>query len=378
MRKIITMTFVSLLSVVLTCGLAYALSGECVNCHTMHNSQDGQEVAVGGPYEQLLKASCIGCHTETTTGNVDPVNSFGAPIVWSTTIPGGQGGGYTTAGGDFYWVAQAGAVADTRGHNVAGIKAQDANIGLTPPGWDPNATPGALADGQMNAGAASWNNQLTCAGLYGCHGNHSDANQSDAVAGAHHGNVGLTTTRAQAPTTIGGSYRFLGGINGLENITWNWDETATNHNEYFGVDGNASYANKRTINYSCAQCHGDFHSDIGSGPWLRHPTDIMLPSDVAKEYQYYNPDGLPAGSGAVAGNTDYSIEAPIARLTVPATSTKGMTPGTNAIVMCLSCHRAHGSNQPDILRWNYSGMRTGDYTTVDSGCFTCHTTKNGD
>ncbi|MGB9716198.1 MAG: cytochrome c3 family protein [Thermodesulfovibrionales bacterium] len=46
--------------------------------------------------------------------------------------------------------------------------------------------------------------------------------------------------------------------------------------------------------------------------------------------------------------------------------------------MCLSCHRAHGSPYADILRWNYDEMRTGSYTTTDSGCFTCHTGKNAD
>jgi len=380
MRKTI-ICIIATLSFVLTFTSAYAITGQCVNCHTMHNMQDGVVVNAGGPYQQLLNADCIVCHTETTTGNVDPVNSFGAPIVWSTTLPGGQGDGFTTAGGDFYWVAQAGAEADKKGHNVAGIKAQDLNIGLTPPGWDPTATPGALlADGQIHTGATAWSTQLRCAGLYGCHGNHSEADQSAAIRGAHHGNTTLSSTKAENPATVGGSYRFLGGINGLEKSDWNWDENATNHNEYFGANGNASYANKRTISYSCAQCHGFFHSSIddttAGSPWLRHPTDIALPSTVTKEYQFYNPDGLPAGSGAVAGNTDYSIEAPVARPTVPTVSSINVTPGTD-IVMCLSCHRAHGSPQNDILRWDYTTMLAATGTS-DSGCFTCHTTKNAD
>ena len=382
MRKFLILSLTAFLAVVLTYGLAVAIQGQCSNCHTMHNYQDGQVVNPGGPYPQLLNADCISCHTETTSGNVDPVNSFSAPIVWSTTPPGGQGDGFTTAGGDFYWVATSGAATDSNGHNVSGVSNQDAAIGLTPPGWDLAATPGALNDGQINSGAGTWSTQLRCAGLYGCHGNHSEADQTGALRGAHHGNTGLTTTRAENPTTVGGSFRFLGGINGLEDSQWNWNETASVHNEYFGVNGNANYSNKRTINYSCAQCHGVFHSQIddasAGSPWLRHPTDIALPSDVTKEYQFYNPDGLPAGSGAVAGNTDYSIEAPVARPTVPAVGgySKDVTPGTD-IVMCLSCHRAHGSPQPDILRWDYTTMLAATGNT-DSGCFTCHTTKNGD
>ncbi|HIC92409.1 MAG TPA: hypothetical protein EYP21_10200 [Syntrophaceae bacterium] len=51
-----------------------------------------------------------------------------------------------------------------------------------------------------------------------------------------------------------------------------------------------------------------------------------------------------------------------------------VTPGTDQ-VMCLSCHRAHGSPYADMLRWNYSHMIAGD-TTKSGGCFTCHTQKN--
>lgn len=369
MSKIITMSFVTLLALVLTCGAAYAIQGVCVNCHTMHNSQDGLPMAAGGPYPQLLRASCIGCHMQNGAGQ-GATNTFTAPIVYHTTMPGGQGGTFTLAGGDFYWVADASGNTDSLGHNVAGLAVPDLNfqpnIGTTPPGWDPNATPGLIAtDGQVAGGAPDWGvNQLTCDGVYGCHGMHT----SSGITGAHHANVGLTTTRAENPTTVGGSYRFLGGINGLEDDDWNWDESAAEHNEYFGVNGNVNYANKRTINYSCAQCHGVFHSQIddavAGSPWLRHPTDIDL--TPTGEYANYNPDG---------GNV-YSVEAPVARPTVPVGSGSVVTPGTD-IVMCLSCHRAHGSPEPDILRWDYDAMQAATGTS-DTGCFVCHTTKNAD
>jgi hypothetical protein len=48
-----------------------------------------------------------------------------------------------------------------------------------------------------------------------------------------------------------------------------------------------------------------------------------------------------------------------------------------AIVMCLSCHRVHGSQYSDILRWDYEAMianEPGD--EEDSGCFVCHSTKD--
>ena len=365
------------------CGTGYAaISGVCSNCHTMHNSQGGVgevetylsgTLTTGGttPQNQLLKASCIACHT----GSSGATNSHDAPIVLHISNPNGQGAGKTLAGGDFYWVADGlGNLgeADSKGHNVAGISGEDDQISYTPPGFDSGATPGALSDGAI--GSLWSSNQLTCAGTYGCHGNHSDADADSAISGAHHGNTNGTSTVANNSTTVGNSYRFLGGIKGLENSVWNWDETKADHNEYYGVDGITNYGNKDTISYSCAQCHGDFHNDAGTGtssPWIRHPTDIVLPTTEDKEYKNYNPDG----------DHFYSVEAPVARGIVPTGSSSTVTIGgtgtDGAIVMCLSCHRAHGSPEPDILRWTYNGMTAG-IGENDTGCFTCHTTKNAD
>jgi len=365
-------------------GTGYAaISGVCSNCHTMHNSQggvgevetysSGQLTTDSNPQDQLLKASCIACHT----GSSGATNTHDAPIVLHTSNPTGQGAGKTLAGGDFYWVADGLGDADSKGHNVAGISGEDAAISYTPPGLDLNATPGALSDGTIGS---TWDstNQLTCAGTNGCHGKHSVADPDSAISGAHHSNTDGTSTVATVADTVGNSYRFLGGIKGLEDSEWNWNETNAKHNEYYGVDGSiiTDYGNKDTISYSCAQCHGNFHNDAGTGtssPWIRHPTDIVLPDATTnKEYQYYNPDD----------SNLYSVEAPVARGIVPATGssstvTTGGKGADGAIVMCLSCHRAHGSPEPDILRWTYNGMTAG-IGTSDTGCFTCHTTKNAD
>jgi len=372
MKKKLMFVLLILLSLVLISGSAYAITGVCSNCHTMHNSQNGARMAdQDTPYQYLLRASCIGCHT----GATGQTNSYGAPIVYHTTAPTGQGAGKTLAGGDFYWVATGGGATDSTGHNVTGLAAQDAVLGLTPPGWHAGATPGSLNDGQINAGGGTWATQLNCAGQIGCHGNHSSSSNDGGVFGSHHGNTGGTSTRAQAPASVGGSYRFLGGIKGLEESGWNWAETASTHNEYYGVNDTSNrnqtstaYANKDTISYSCAQCHGYFHSridDTSTGsPWLRHPTDVDLPG--TGEYASYNPDN----------SNQYSVEAPVGRSTVLAASSSTVTPGTD-IVTCISCHRAHGSAEPDILRWTYANIQAGTGTS-DTGCFTCHTAKNAD
>jgi predicted CXXCH cytochrome family protein len=373
-----------LLFLVLTFASAYAITGQCSNCHTMHNSQNGigevKTYSTGSlllyqatPQSQLLKASCIACHAGAT-GETGEKNSFGAPIVLHTSPPGGQGAGYTLAGGDFYWVSTNLGATDSKGHNVSGLAEADTaiftNIGNNPPGWDKNATNG-FTFGQVADGEDNWSTQLTCDGIYGCHGQHN----SSGITSAHHNNTNLTATQASSPTTVGGSYRFLAGIKGLENSDWNWTENSSTHNEYYGVNdtsnrnqSNTAYLNKDTISFSCAECHGYFHSHIDDtttgSPWLRHPTDVALPA--TGEYSDYNPDS----------SNQYSVEAPVARPNVPANPSPIVTPGTD-IVMCLSCHRAHGSPEPDLLRWTYSGMVAGSGTS-DTGCFTCHTCKNAD
>jgi predicted CXXCH cytochrome family protein len=197
----------------------------------------------------------------------------------------------------------------------------------------------------------------------------------------------VSATSASTSDTIANSYRFLGGIMGLENVGWNWSETTSSHNEYYGQanthgerddDTTDTYEDTDTMSYFCGQCHGFFHSRIvasGAGitsPWVRHPTDIVLPNSGG--YANYNNDGGPIGS--------YSLSVPIARGAV-ATNAQGSRSTViandsstvdGAIVMCLSCHRAHGSPEDDLLRFTYSNMVVGNSNTT--GCFVCHTDKN--
>jgi predicted CXXCH cytochrome family protein len=348
----------------------------------MHASQNGTLMG-DGPNNYLLLYTCINCHSGPT-GQATTAN--GAPIVLRTSggAPGGQGGTFTLAGGDFYWVDQG---SDALGHNVDVIVGPDAaisaNIGNNPPGWDNSYNVDAFGADVANSDA-NWTVQLTCAGTYGCHGDHSVSGNDAGIVGAHHGNTGGTTTQASSPTTVGGSFRFCAGINGLEDATWNWAETNAAHNEYFGTTYNDAGGapagdDLRTMSYLCALCHGTFHegAQIGGAttPWLRHPTDIVLMSGSrgTTEYSAYNQAGAPPAA-------TYSLEAPVARgAPVPAASTA--TVNTNqsdddgAIVSCLSCHRAHGSDQPDILRWDYSTVIAGGGSS-NVGCFKCHTTKD--
>ncbi len=349
--------------------------GPCVNCHTMHNSQNGTAMiaylAPGetdtNPKELLLRGTCLGCHGRNTANNIDPVT--GAPQVLHT-------GATDLAGGNFGYITGAKsritATQNSAGHNVIDL------------GNSFNETTLAVPPGHH--GANLTNTNFTCAGNHGCHGIR-DMNASSglrALKGAHHQNVdGKCETDI---SQIYGSYRFLWYVKGFENVgTYKWEnKDSNNHNEYFGAitpmsfvctdchhgssgpGVNLIWSSKNTISGFCATCHENFHVlsagaplgwGIGGGtsPFIRHPTDIVL-----------------KGSGEYASYTTYSVEAPVARTAVPSSASNTVTPGTD-VVMCLSCHSAHATPYADMLRWDYTTMVAGGGGS--GGCFTCHTQK---
>jgi predicted CXXCH cytochrome family protein len=166
------------------------------------------------------------------------------------------------------------------------------------------------------------------------------------------------------------------GVRGLENTHDKWQNRSDiSHNEYFGatspistdVCSSCHYAatdirpSNNTISGFCATCHGVFHllQDIGGStisPFTRHPTDVVIPNEG--EYQYY---------------TTYSVEAPPGRTTVPDSVSSTVYPGSD-VVTCLSCHAAHATDYPDMLKWDYNEMVAAGGGS--GGCFTCHTTKD--
>ena len=196
-----------------------------------------------------------------------------------------------------------------------------------------------------------------------------------SLKGAHHNNV---DGKCYIADDIYNSYRFLFGVKGLENTHDKWqNESNTSHNEYFGattpmnVEGCGASAchykattirpSNNTISGFCATCHGNFHSIQGIGgsttsPFTRHPSDVVIPNEG--EYQYY---------------TTYSVEAPPGRTTVPDSVSSTVTPGSD-VVTCLSCHAAHATDYPDMLKWDYNEMVAAGGGS--GGCFTCHTTKD--
>lgn len=353
-------------------GVAQAkVTGLCSNCHTMHNSQSGTSVVHAGAgaawnaggtelsggdaftvQKTLLSTDCVGCHSSGGAATIVNIGDSRVPIVYNTSGAPAQ----PLAGGNFYWVVNSG---DAYGHNVRGISAKDQALA-----WAPGVGMGCSP---CHESLALPNN----GGKVGCEMCHESVR--------HHGN----DPAGEPVGAAGGWYRFLssppghfgvggGGVTGIEDPDWEQSPTTANHNIYSGGSGHDN-DNPQSIGKYCAGCHALFHSpgfaqDFtgennggGGGPWLRHPTDVAIPADRG-EYI------------AVIGS-DYDPQVPVGKPNLGAYNAAVIEDGDQ--VICISCHRAHGSPNKDMLRWEYGGMLAHDpAAAVGTGCFKCHTTKD--
>jgi hypothetical protein len=382
------------------------VKGVCANCHTMHNSQDGVSMVLdtiptagagdldctgchSEPREDLLRLDCIGCHATNVGGPAIDLTVTGYPVpqVWYGPV-----GGKSMAAGNFAYVAND----DAFGHNVHGFWPLIQEEFVMP---SPNVPPGYVDS--LNPSTynyldwSSWAvpEQILCAGAFGCHGNRNERSQTRSMLGAHHASdepVLLLGTKpagtAGQGTSIGTSYRFLSGVKGGEIDDWEWNASVSSHNEYYGKElttsprPNAAVNSVETMSEFCASCHGNFHQYTpgvpGAGitqtalvnpltagamsPWIRHPSDIKLPPDG--EYSAY---------------VSYNLSAPVARTNIPASASPDGRVPAEPVVFCLSCHRAHAAENWDSLRFSYADMVTGSVAAAGTGCFACHSDKDG-
>jgi len=377
------------------------VTGVCSNCHTMHNSQDGQPIVKFGgwdpsngqqtgsisdePQEYLLISNCIGCHTnavdDKTIITIGPSGGESyIPIVYNASVepnypeePTASGSSNALAGGNFYWIEHDG---DEYGHNV--ISRADSLL-TEAPGRNQGCTD------SCHYSLYQWRFPWPNSEGQGCPSCHTPA---------HH-KGGSSTAVADEED---GWYRFLGKkhsqgpdrpiLKGLEDPDWQQTVSPADHNEYWDTwdygPGNAG------ISKFCAACHGNFHSTrygpwAGNGgfkggpgggwhtaPWFRHPAGIFLPD--FGESSKYNTDG--SGDEGVPGS--YNPVAPVSRQDVDSYSAPSevVTVGSSGdMVSCISCHRAHASPYPDMLRWNYDTCQASTANS-DCGCFICHTRKD--
>ncbi|MFH0811050.1 MAG: cytochrome c3 family protein [Pseudomonadota bacterium] len=368
----------------------------CHRCHTMHDSEDGNSVfksnmetaSVSGPAENLLNTTCVGCHTYTGSDGllIDP--TYNTPFVYDTM---GPSGGIGLAGGNFYWVAaKSGFVPhvnskegddtyatdvlkakDSRGHNVWGISNRDVRFPDEAPliiwhynGYDPG---NCLCHDTLAARA-----EEPLFNLEGCQGCHCKVDHHGAIQDSNQWYRWLIAPHkmpAGAP---------IGHVEGIGDDNWEATKSSADHNQYKGTsgvysreDGESYLNNYKTTTAFCLGCHIVAGQTGEDSSWHRHPTDVKL-----SKVGYWSQTTKALYDPLVpVGRTDLEkFATSYAGTDKPAKS--AVRPDTD-VVICLSCHRAHGSPNPFMLRWPYTLLNKQNKDTIKLGtaCRVCHRDK---
>jgi predicted CXXCH cytochrome family protein len=351
------MAWTGLLGIVLN--IAYltigwtAIPKQSIRCRGCHDDTTGPTLL---PQYQGNEG-CITCHSSDTSSTTYALDLGG--MGQTVTVPvvvytGAQEPTSYLAGGNFWWVKEGSGGDDTKGHNVFPGEPDD-NLSFAPfkatVGCGDNSCHMNL-HGEVSGTAPCFNGRQGCTK---CHMMPTDI--MEGVQGFHHADDSNLVVGSDSNDSDK-FFRFLKGhfstsavafgVCGIEDEDWEGTSDSTDHNEYLGYSGSKNAAGGltslgHTMTGFCCGCHG--HKHISSpyaegGDWIRHPSGA-LPVDAS--YTVYNPQN------------------PVSRPDLSGYDGPSDTVEVTDMVMCLSCHRAHGSPYPKMLRWETVG-----------GCDDCH------
>lgn len=283
--------------------------GTCKNCHTMHNSYEGEEMG-GGSFPHLLRAAssdmCLGCHGPATTEPLyDSIKVMSADPL--APIKGGVGAG----GGDFAFLTE-----DNLNDGHAGA----ANPILGERGGHNVVAPGVGLDADTtNTESPGGSYPSADFGCVDCHEPHG----GPQFRFLHY------SGSIDPPAVFSATDEVI-----ADSISVHDEETNNNHNAYM-----------QNMSEWCGACHGDFHSETSGR--LVHPTR-SIGSDFADKYNNYNGTDQPSSA------TPYLAAVPVEWDSATNTTSYTADISGTSKVMCLSCHRAHGSSAPTSGRWDFN------------------------
>ena len=365
--KVARITFLILLAALVAVGVSTTSYGfhsggvaECNGCHSMHApNQAGSNLLIGID----ASSTCLTCHEKAGDTGPSGYHISTAPADMPTGVPPK----HRTPGGDFGWLKKGysfavrgttnNEAAETHGHNI--VASANAYIA------DPVNT--------IAPGGAFVANQLGCQSCHDPHGRGRRAGTdavptfsvpSAGVAGLPiKGSGSYKTSAAPDGSAAVGIYRILAypGYLGAAGVTWGGWPIAVAPNTYnqteAAVQVRVAYGGTGTNTWAnwCSSCHGDMHTSSGR---LVHPVDQALSGgDIANNYNSYVKTGDLSGTAT----TSFTSLVPFAVATSDFSILKGQADNTAATsagpagtdkVTCLSCHRAHASAFPEMLRWN--------------------------
>ncbi|MFO7604981.1 MAG: cytochrome c3 family protein [Desulfurivibrionaceae bacterium] len=312
---------------------------ECNGCHSMHNANEW------GP---LLLASdpssvCLNCHSGTGGAN--------SPSVFSAD------GSAMTPGGDFYWLNKTftwsggESRGESHGHNVVAL-----DFGLTRDSRHVESPGGNYPS-----------ENLSCISCHDPHGKKGGGTRLGALPVTVSGSYGEPAEGGG----VTGNYRLLGdsryeGGSAVVGYQFSYDAPVARQNilKRFGESDGSHVDYGAGMSEWCGNCHGAILQDshLGAGSFV-HPagSNAMLSSQTVSMYNTYINTGdlLANGTGTGDAATAYLQFVPFERGTgdsqlLDPASTQG--PDTNSTVMCLTCHRAHGSAFRSAGRWDFDAV----------------------
>ncbi len=283
--------------------------GSCGTCHIMHDAAAG-EIALDGTRPLLVAASatdlCLTCHGSYgvfgPAPNLPPAERGAGNFTWllEDNINDAPGGAASPLGG---YASGHNIVSPARGTNA------DPRWSHAPGGTFPSA-------------------------LLGCTSCHDP-----------HGSDGFRSLNGPGPVQNGvANFLYPAPVaEGLDITDSGATETAASHTAY-----------RSGMSQWCANCHGMYHEE-GSGAAFEHPVDGTLGSDERTRYNRYEGDASPGTGSSVDA---YVSQVPFEDAAMTVTGTSGPQAGSR--LMCLTCHRAHGSSGPAAGRWDFRVYRLAD------------------